>query len=889
MSLRNILTIASLWAIGSVWATSPVTLADPTMYMEDGVYYLYGTWGPDANIGFPVYTSSDMEHWVAADRLALTPGDAFGTTGFWAPQILKHDGQYYMFYTANENIAYAVSDSPIGPFAGGGKIAGNVKQIDPFVFFDNDGTPYLYHVRLQNGNRIFVARMADDLTSIDASTLTECITATPGSWEDTQSVSWTVVEGPTVIRVEDSYYMFYSANDFRNPDYCVGVATAKSPLGPWIKSDAPIIHRSDIGLNGTGHGDLYKDVDGDYWYVFHTHVSNSAVAPRTTAVVRLDAATFKPDVTTFRILQTAPELPDGMEILTPEGVTVTTENTRSFDKAKNIVVAGSKESGYKTYFTARDSEHGEELWVTDGTVAGTRMVKDIYPGPVGSDVCYVTRFNDKVVFQARSGLDTGFELWISDGTDSGTYMIADIHTSGSSRPQGFVQVNEDQFVFSAVNAESGGQHWLYVSDGTADGTYMIKDCDVKYPGMNVNNDRTHFVRVGRKVFFKADSRGGEYGETLWVTDGTAEGTLMLTDINTTADGASAGHTAGARLDWLTNFKNQKLFFTAYTGEYGQEPWVSDGTPAGTYMIKDLMPGVDGNGSPRGSGAFTATPMGDYVYFRGYDPVAGMELMRTDFTAGGTTLVADLNKVPNASGTNDGNPDLLCVYDGALFLKAQSGVNAAYDFCKGIELFYTDGTSGGTVMQSDLNPGTGSCAAWEGLVVSGSMYFRGQDHTPSGNQLWELFRIDGKDEFPVKVVNLGVGQDFVHTLRNMCGDLYFTSKISPRLFKYSYRKPGYDPEHDVDDMELDFGDDSAGVDQIAEPSSVEMVYNGSYIQVVTDGNVLEIAAYDMSGRMVSRSAAGERVLRMCNSEMASGVYIIKAVTTAGSAVERLIIN
>ena len=80
-----------------------------------------------------------------------------------------------------------------------------------------------------------------------------------------------------------------------------------------------------------------------------------------------------------------------------------------------------------------------------------------------------------------------------------------------------------------------------------------------------------------------------------------------------------------------------------------------------------------------------------------------------------------------------------------------------------------------------------------------------------------------------------------------------------------------------------------MDQIAEPSSVEMVYNGSYIQVVTDGNVLEIAAYDMSGRMVSRSAAGERVLRMCNSEMASGVYIIKAVTTAGSAVERLIIN
>jgi len=859
------------------------------MYMEDGQYYLYGTWGPDANIGFPVYTSSDMEHWVAADRLALTPGDAFGTTGFWAPQILKRDGRYYMFYTANENIAYAVSDSPIGPFAGGGKIASPVKQIDPYVFFDDDGTPYLYHVRLQNGNRIFVARMSTDLTSIDTSTLTECITATPGSWEDTQSVSWTVVEGPTVIKRDGTYYMFYSANDFRNPDYCVGLATAQSPLGPWVKSDRPIIHRSDIGINGTGHGDLFSDSDGDYWYVFHTHADNTVVAPRKTAVVRLDPATFKPDVATFRILHTAPELPDGMEILTPEGVTVTTADTRSFDKAKNIVVAGSKASGYKTYFTARDAEHGEELWVTDGTVSGTRMVKDIYAGPVSSDVCYITRFNDKVVFQARSGLDTGFELWISDGSGDGTCMIADIHTSGSSRPQGFVQVNEDQFVFSAINAESSGQHWLYVSDGTAEGTRMIKDCDVKYPGMNVNNDRNHFVRVGRKAFFKADSKDGQYGETLWVTDGTTGGTLMLTDINTSLSGTSTGATAGARLDWLTNFKNQKLFFTAYTGEYGQEPWVSDGTPEGTYMIKDLAPGKDANGLPRGSGAFTATPMGDYVYFRGYDPVAGMELMRTDFTAAGTTLVADLNKVPNASGTNDGNPDLLCVYDGALFFKAQSGINETYDFCKGIELFYTDGTSEGTVMQSDLNPGTGGCAAWEGLVVSGSMYFRGQDYTPSGSQLWELFRIDSKDELPTKVVNLGVGQDFVHTLRNMCGDLYFTSKISPRLFRYSYRKPGYDPATDMEDMELDFGDDKAGIDPVSVAPAVDIAYNGSSIQVITTGDLLDVSVYDVSGRMVMRCPDGDRTLHLKSAGISPGMYIVKAVTTEGAVARQVLIH
>ena len=254
-------------------------------------------------------------------------------------------------------------------------------------------------------------------------------------------------------------------------------------------------------------------------------------------------------------------------------------------------------------------------------------------------------------------------------------------------------------------------------------------------------------------------------------------------------------------------------------------------------MKDCQEGLDNNGLPRGSGAFTPVPMNGLMYFRGYDPIYGMELFRTDFTAEGTTMVADLNKVPNASGTNDGNPDLLCVYDGVLFMKAQSGVNAAYDFCKGIEMFYTDGTTEGTVMQSDLNPGTGSCAAWEGMVVSGSMYFRGQDETPmaGGSQFWELFRIDNKDEFPKKVVDLGAGADFVHTLRNMNGDLYFTSKIDPRLFKYSYRKDGYDPAKDLDEMDPVYEEEGAGVnivESVAGDADVEIVYNGSYLQFVT---------------------------------------------------------
>ena len=193
-----------------------------------------------------------------------------------------------MFYTANEQIAVAKSNSPKGPFTQDNKSTITIpgKAIDPFVFFDTDGKAYLYHVRLQEGNRIFVAEMTDDLMCINEETATECIHATE-QWENTAQVSWGVTEGPTVLKIDDTYYMFYSANDFRNIDYAVGVATSNSPYGPWMKSTRSVINRANIGYYGTGHGDIFKDVQDNWNYVFHTHNSFTEVSPRKTAIVGL--------------------------------------------------------------------------------------------------------------------------------------------------------------------------------------------------------------------------------------------------------------------------------------------------------------------------------------------------------------------------------------------------------------------------------------------------------------------------------------------------------------------------------------------------------------------------------------------------------------------------
>ncbi|WP_416445761.1 glycoside hydrolase family 43 protein [Leeuwenhoekiella sp. A16] len=271
-----------------------IYLADPTIFLNEGTYYLYGTKGDNTieGEGFLVYTSQDLKTWKGPagkkDGFALKKGDAFGTKGFWAPQVFKFNSKYYMAYTANENIAIASSESPLGPFVNDKKaLEASVKQIDPFIFFD-DGKAYLFHVRLQNGNRIFVAEMTSDLKQIKAETLTECITAEKG-WENTQNADWPVSEGPTVIKKDNLYYLLYSANDFRNPDYAVGYATSESLFGPWIKSKTnPIMSKENLGLNGTGHGDLFLDKNGRMNYVLHTHLSDSVVAPRKTALVKVN-------------------------------------------------------------------------------------------------------------------------------------------------------------------------------------------------------------------------------------------------------------------------------------------------------------------------------------------------------------------------------------------------------------------------------------------------------------------------------------------------------------------------------------------------------------------------------------------------------------------------
>ena len=138
----------------------------------------------------------------------------------------------------------------------------------------------------KSSSPLYGAKLKDDLSGIEESTEEACIAATK-EWENTENASWPVTEGPTVIKKDDTYYLFYSANDFRNPDYAVGYATSKSPLGPWEKQEGPIISRNNLPANGTGHGDIFEGKDKQLYYVLHTHNDKFQATPRRTGIVKL--------------------------------------------------------------------------------------------------------------------------------------------------------------------------------------------------------------------------------------------------------------------------------------------------------------------------------------------------------------------------------------------------------------------------------------------------------------------------------------------------------------------------------------------------------------------------------------------------------------------------
>lgn len=286
----------------------------------------------------------------------------------------------------------------------------------------------------------------------------------------------------------------------------------------------------------------------------------------------------------------------------------------------------------KLYYTAseydyddEDDLHGGELWVSDGTTSGTIMLKDIYPGmndfdqPNASYPEDLTACNGKLFFIA-SDAEHGRELWVTDGTAAGTQLVKDINEGAADSYIKYMVVMNHKLYFVANTALNGVELWT--SDGTLNGTHLVAETADGVQSF----DPRQLTASSDKVYFvaKTDYWPNTYNYELWATDG--ETIWMVEDINGTSTGA---------VDVNQGFEvyNDKLYFCANDGIHGREVWVSDGTAAGTNMVKDIAEGaMDG-------GFYYPYIYNGYLYFKAFNTATEQKaIWRTNGTEEFTTAV-----------------------------------------------------------------------------------------------------------------------------------------------------------------------------------------------------------------------------------------------------------
>lgn len=360
--------------------------------------------------------------------------------------------------------------------------------------------------------------------------------------------------------------------------------------------------------------------------------------------------------------------------------------------------------GNVIYFQATTESHGRELWKSDGTEAGTVLVKDIVPGRGSPWLSDLTIAGSLLYFSVYTN-EQGREPWVSNGTANGTFLLQDIFSGANdSDPAGFVLAGGSVF-FTATAEATGREMWK--TDGTTNGTVLVKDINSGAPSSDFTSMEGYGWAaqvIGSTIyFFATDGTGGE----LWMSDGSAEGTVIVKDIRAT--GSSLGW--GARLHRAGN----TLYFIADDGTTGFEYWKSDGTANGTQLLKDIGPGIE-SGDVWGFWYVNGK-----IFFTSYQPSIGNELWISDGTESGTLRITD------TTGVADTYVSQIVAMGGETYFAATSVNNNA-------ELWKTNGTLSGTIRVKDLNP----ASSWDGIgfmvAISNRIFFAGYDGV-NGSELW----------------------------------------------------------------------------------------------------------------------------------------------------------
>lgn len=422
------------------------------------------------------------------------------------------------------------------------------------------------------------------------------------------------------------------------------------------------------------------------------------------------------------------------------------------------------------FFLADDGIHGRELWRSDGTAAGTHMVKDVNRGggsAFNQFPASLVDVNGNLFFPANDGVH-GYQLWKSDGTAAGTVMVTNINFGSGPTAGPSLLTNVDGTLFFSVRGGAPADVvGVWKSDGTPEGTMRLTNvpannvgdmADVNgtlfflgFDGVNQGlwksngtpngtvflkrvheEEPTELVNINGTLFFNAAD--DDLLEKLWKSDGTPEGTVPVDEFNL----------LNSYPENQTNV-NGTLFFQAGTdGFNNRQLWKSDGTDAGTQVVRAINPSGDAfgfqadrnsfanvngtlyvtafdgisqgiwksDGTPNGTvlvkyvSASELTSANGSLFFDGSDVLQGTGLWTSDGTPDGTVLVKNLNAAGFIGLTN---------VNGRLFFRENDGIH-------GSEPWTSDGTAAGTMMVKDIFPGNQSANIQNPTELNGLVYF-----------------------------------------------------------------------------------------------------------------------------------------------------------------------
>ncbi len=382
--------------------------------------------------------------------------------------------------------------------------------------------------------------------------------------------------------------------------------------------------------------------------------------------------------------------------------------------------------------------------------APARMVEDLEQAPLlgGTVLWSASGTSGKTFFIAIQAVPgplsrtptshSAFQLWLTDGTGRGTVLLADHLLRATD-----LAVADGRAFFQADDGIHGGEPWT--SDGTPQGTSMIADL---VPGAEGSFP---WYPVAFRGAFYFTARGSNTTERrLWRTDGTPAGTSLVQATPWPIVGGWVTPALGALFGWFDD------------GAHGAEPWRTDGTAEGSWMLADVRPGPDwslvvtefaeldgavlfgargpdrrelwrSDGTPAATSkvadAFVSRNLrraGRLVFFEGWDSEHGYEPWRSDGTMDGTIRLGDLY-----AGARDSQPSGFTALDDAVYFNA-------FEPTHGAELWRTDGSEAGTTLVKDIQPGPVGSNPDALLVHEGRLLFRADDGT-HGREPW---RSDG---------------------------------------------------------------------------------------------------------------------------------------------------